>query len=341
MGGIISRWRCPWQRYWSGLPFPSPADHVLSELSAMTCPSWVALHGIAHSFIELRKPLRHDKAAKPSTVEVLEKIDKDIQALEEFREKNQRQQKLWVGRFLLYSSLLYLVSCLIIYLWYLPDEWTARFIMTLPLFAFPLIVWSIRTLLIFVFSKRTERNNEALEDLKLQKKKILEEVMEKETYKAAKLILERFDPEAKKAKDVEPPSAGASAVPGPGQDPKMKQLHNSSKSLHTPTMATAPPLPTTYILCQFSTRTSSSDPGERECVCTYPSYTQAGISKNVKSSATISWPTERDFGAWWTSRENCYISLTAKHFAKTSWIPCYFNAWNGHTLTADSYQDIS
>ncbi|KAF7249117.1 NADPH:adrenodoxin oxidoreductase, mitochondrial [Varanus komodoensis] len=28
----------------------------------MTCPSWVALHGMAHSFIELRKPLRHDKA---------------------------------------------------------------------------------------------------------------------------------------------------------------------------------------------------------------------------------------------------------------------------------------
>ncbi|KAF7250813.1 hypothetical protein EYD10_03434 [Varanus komodoensis] len=28
----------------------------------MICPFWVALHGIAHSFIELRKPLRHDKA---------------------------------------------------------------------------------------------------------------------------------------------------------------------------------------------------------------------------------------------------------------------------------------
>ncbi|KAF7247625.1 hypothetical protein EYD10_06148 [Varanus komodoensis] len=28
----------------------------------MTCPSWVALHGIAHSFIELHKPLHHDKA---------------------------------------------------------------------------------------------------------------------------------------------------------------------------------------------------------------------------------------------------------------------------------------
>ncbi|XP_077175767.1 endoplasmic reticulum junction formation protein lunapark isoform X2 [Paroedura picta] len=156
--------------------------------------------------------------AKPSTVEVLEKIDKDIQELEEFREKNQRQQKLWVGRLLLYSSILYLVTCLIIYFWYFPDDWTSRLIMTLPLFAFPVIVWTIRTLLIFFFSKRTERNNEALEDLKSQKKKILEEVMEKETYKAAKLILERFDPEAKKAKDVEPPSAGASAVPRPGQE---------------------------------------------------------------------------------------------------------------------------
>ena len=43
------------QEYWSGLPFPSPADHVLSELSIMTHPSWVALPGMAHSFTELDK----------------------------------------------------------------------------------------------------------------------------------------------------------------------------------------------------------------------------------------------------------------------------------------------
>ena len=36
---------------WSGLPFPSPVDHILSELS-MTHPSWMALHCLAHSFIE-------------------------------------------------------------------------------------------------------------------------------------------------------------------------------------------------------------------------------------------------------------------------------------------------
>ena len=47
------------QEYWSGLPFPSLEDHVLSELSTMTCPSWVALHGMAHSFIELDKAVVH------------------------------------------------------------------------------------------------------------------------------------------------------------------------------------------------------------------------------------------------------------------------------------------
>ena len=42
-----------------GLPFPSPGDHILSELSTMTCLSWLAQHGMAHSFIELYKAVIH------------------------------------------------------------------------------------------------------------------------------------------------------------------------------------------------------------------------------------------------------------------------------------------
>ena len=34
-------------------------DHVLSELSTMSRLSWVALHGMAHSFIELDKAVIH------------------------------------------------------------------------------------------------------------------------------------------------------------------------------------------------------------------------------------------------------------------------------------------
>ena len=47
------------QEYWSGLLFPSPMDHVLLELSTMTCLSWVSLLGTAHSLIELDKAVVH------------------------------------------------------------------------------------------------------------------------------------------------------------------------------------------------------------------------------------------------------------------------------------------
>ena len=66
--GVISFWhfiqfmRFSQQVYWGGLPFPPPEDHILSELSAMICLSWVALHGMAHCFIELHKPRHHYKA---------------------------------------------------------------------------------------------------------------------------------------------------------------------------------------------------------------------------------------------------------------------------------------
>ena len=43
----------------SGLPFHSPGDHVLSELSSTARPSWVALNGMAYSFIQLYKAVVH------------------------------------------------------------------------------------------------------------------------------------------------------------------------------------------------------------------------------------------------------------------------------------------
>ena len=47
------------QEYLSGLPFPYPVDHILSQLLAITCWSWVALHGMAYNFIELDKAVVH------------------------------------------------------------------------------------------------------------------------------------------------------------------------------------------------------------------------------------------------------------------------------------------
>ena len=47
------------QKCWSGLPFLSPVNHILSELSTRNRPYWVALHSTAHSFIELDKAVVH------------------------------------------------------------------------------------------------------------------------------------------------------------------------------------------------------------------------------------------------------------------------------------------
>ena len=55
------------QEYCSRLPFPSPVDHILSDLSTMTCPSWVTVHGMAHSFFELDKAVVHVVRLKGTT----------------------------------------------------------------------------------------------------------------------------------------------------------------------------------------------------------------------------------------------------------------------------------
>lgn len=109
-----------------------------------------------------------------------------------------------------------------------------RLILSLPFLVFPLLVWLLRKFLVFVFSRRTERNNEKLEDLKGQKRKILEEVMETETYKNAKMILERFDPDSKKKIELESP-AGPMMTPNPGQE-----LRHRSVMPKTPTVMVNP-----------------------------------------------------------------------------------------------------
>ena len=66
------------QEYWSSLPLPPPVDHILSELSTMTCPSWVALHSMAHSFIDSCKPLCHYKAVIHEREKVMQRMSKAI-----------------------------------------------------------------------------------------------------------------------------------------------------------------------------------------------------------------------------------------------------------------------
>uniref|UniRef100_A0A8C1QZV2 Limb and neural patterns a n=2 Tax=Cyprinus carpio TaxID=7962 RepID=A0A8C1QZV2_CYPCA len=182
--------------------------------------------------------------AKPTTVEVLEGLDKDIQALEEYREKNQKQLKLWVYRLLLYSALLYLIACIVVYAWYIPEQMIGKLIVASPFLIFPLLVWLLRKLLIVLYNKRTETNNEKLEALKADKKKILEQVMETETYKNAKLILERFDPDSKKKLELEAQPIGPPVTPRQGQELRQRLVSPRPAGRPPPVpVPSAPPTP--------------------------------------------------------------------------------------------------
>ncbi|KAG7282223.1 hypothetical protein CRUP_038391, partial [Coryphaenoides rupestris] len=149
-----------------------------------------------------------------------------------------KQLSVWVGRLLLYSCLIYLVACVVAYSWYLPEHTIGRIILAMPFVIFPLLVWLLRKMLIALCVWRTQRNDEKLEELKAQKKKMLEDVIENETYKNAKLILERFDPDSKKY-ELNSSLMPAPMTTKPGQD--LRQRSVASKALlsatATPTLA--------------------------------------------------------------------------------------------------------
>ncbi|KAL1430597.1 hypothetical protein MTO96_000289 [Rhipicephalus appendiculatus] len=64
-----------------------------------------------------------------------------------------------------------------------------------PLVLFPVGIILAKKLLQWYFRRKIERKNEELTDLIKQKRSVLDNVMETETYKVAKEILEKYDPE--------------------------------------------------------------------------------------------------------------------------------------------------
>ncbi|KAL5010870.1 hypothetical protein ScPMuIL_013175 [Solemya velum] len=129
-----------------------------------------------------------------STAEELEDITKKIENLHRFRRQTQEKQKKFIASLILYSILVYIAAALIFYFYYLPDTWKLRLIYSLPLLVFPFLIWGMKKLLHWYFVKRIANNDIKLEELREKKRQILEEVMEKETYKKAKEILEKYDP---------------------------------------------------------------------------------------------------------------------------------------------------
>lgn len=138
---------------------------------------------------------------KPSTYDVLMKLENEILSIEEFQKRTKQTQRKIVFRFVLLAILIYVLLAFLLYLYFSQISQNQKLIWSIPLIsvAFPLIIWLIKKFLTWYYNRKIGKNEKRLITLKEKKKEILEKVMETETYKVAKQILDKFGNESKKS----------------------------------------------------------------------------------------------------------------------------------------------
>ncbi|XP_055918983.1 endoplasmic reticulum junction formation protein lunapark-B [Eupeodes corollae] len=127
-----------------------------------------------------------------SSADILEKLETEINTIEKYSLSTQEKQRRLVGHFLVISIGLYAIGFFIIFFVFFPTTWPDRITYSVPLLAFPLIIFLVRRLLAWFFQRKINKNSTKLVKLRAEKKKILEQVMEKETYNVASKLLSKY-----------------------------------------------------------------------------------------------------------------------------------------------------
>ncbi|KAF7283953.1 hypothetical protein GWI33_022778 [Rhynchophorus ferrugineus] len=135
---------------------------------------------------------------KISTYDILTKLEDEIISIEEFQKRTQQTQRKIVFRFIFLAIVIYAALAFLLYLYFSQISQNQKLLWSIPLVAFPLMIWLIKKFLTWYYNRKLIKNEKKLVTLKEKKKKILENVMETETYKVAKQILDKFGNEQKK-----------------------------------------------------------------------------------------------------------------------------------------------
>ncbi|CAB3372887.1 Hypothetical predicted protein [Cloeon dipterum] len=127
--------------------------------------------------------------------ERLQLISKDISKIESFKLHTQQKQRAVVGRVILFSVLLIILAASALYFWALPDRTIEKILYLAPFLLSPFLIVFLKRIINWYYARQITHNEIKLMRLKDEKKKLLEQVMDTETYKNAKEILEQFAPE--------------------------------------------------------------------------------------------------------------------------------------------------
>jgi len=175
----------------------------------------------------------------------------------------------------------------IFYFAFFPPTLQKRIIYSTPLLIFPFLILLCKSLFGWFFERKIRRNTVKLKELQTEKKKILEKVMDKETYKVAVEILNRFSEGPKQPTDmhsivprspsVQAPAGPPNTVRGPPNTPAKR--NENPAPFQTPAFGQPPP-PGIVSISQ-TPLTSHLPPGAQRALMQVTPYPI--VSQNQKS----------------------------------------------------------
>ncbi|XP_052894063.1 endoplasmic reticulum junction formation protein lunapark-B [Anopheles moucheti] len=186
-----------------------------------------------------------------TTFQKLEELEEKIKNFEAYTISTQERRKRFVGRFLVTSIVLYVLGSLIFYFVFFPPTWNERIVHSVPLLICPILIFLLKRVLAWHYERKLRLNANKLKDLRADKKKILENVMEKETYKVAVEILDKF---GEKSHRMQTQAFNASLTPlrapkpmpvGQQPVPRMQSPNVSQRQISPPSMTVRSATPMT------------------------------------------------------------------------------------------------
>ncbi|XP_048265191.1 endoplasmic reticulum junction formation protein lunapark-A-like [Bombus terrestris] len=132
---------------------------------------------------------------KKTTIEILEDLDAKIKEIERYGYSTEQRHKKIVGTLILYSVILYIITAFIFYFYFFPASLYDQIFYIIPLLIFPILILLTKKMVTWYYKCKISKNQDRLSSMQSEKKKILDEVTETETYKKAKEILLKFAPD--------------------------------------------------------------------------------------------------------------------------------------------------
>ncbi|XP_018354473.1 PREDICTED: protein lunapark-B isoform X2 [Trachymyrmex septentrionalis] len=132
---------------------------------------------------------------KKTTIEILEGLDAQIKDIQQYGQTTEQRHKKIVGTIIIYGVVLYVMIAFIFYFCFFPASLYDQIFYITPLLFFPILILLTKKMVSWYYNRKITLNQEKLSTAMAEKKKILNEVTETETYKKAKEILLKFAPD--------------------------------------------------------------------------------------------------------------------------------------------------